>query len=73
MSANTRIYVVGGTAIETPRLVKASTQAQALNHVVSSLFKVEVASQDQLVDLAGRGVKVEAAGANPQPQAQPQG
>lgn len=44
------------------RLVRAPNAAQAIRHVVRGLFKAEVATQTQLVDLLTAGVKVEEAG-----------
>lgn len=44
------------------RLVRAATQAQAIRHVVRSIYTAVVASQDQIVDLMTTGVKVEDAG-----------
>lgn len=61
-SDNTRIYLVtamdagGNTAEEF--LVKASTQAQAIRHVVGEMFHAEVAAQGELVRLVGAGKKV---------------
>ena len=63
-----RIYLVTDTSNK--RLVSASSQAQAIGHVVRAQFKATVATQSQLVELLGAGVKVEhaseeLAGANP--------
>jgi hypothetical protein len=61
---NTRIYVVtqstgeGNGAADSQHLVRAGSQAQAIRHVVSDQFSAEVASQDDLVTLLGKGVKV---------------
>lgn len=57
---STRIYVVTNGAAE-PRLVKASTPAQAIRHVTRPMYKAEVASQDALVAALTKGVKVETA------------
>lgn len=43
------------------RLIKASIRSQALSHVASTLLGIHVATQDDLVDLLGAGVKVESA------------
>lgn len=71
---STRIYVVSSksniASDKGHRLVKASTPAQALRHVASGLFDVEVASQDALVKLAGNGTKVEIAGEEPSGESQ---
>jgi hypothetical protein len=61
MANNTRIYVVRGPN-KSVALVKASSQAQAVGHVVRSAYEAEVAEQDTLVALVGEGVKVESAG-----------
>lgn len=76
MSAQTRIYVVESksniASDKGHRLVRASSQAQALRHVADGLFEVSVPSQDRLVELAGKGIAVEEAGAEP-PKTEPQG
>ena len=51
----TRIYRVND------RLVRATSQAQAIRHVASS-FTVRVATQDDIADLVAEGAKVETAG-----------
>lgn len=55
-----RIYIIEGNG-ET-NLVKATTKASAVRHIASKVFTAAVASQDQLVELASNGVKVEEAG-----------
>ena len=60
MAAATRIYVVANGA-SSPRLVHAANSAQARNHVARESITVAVASQDDLIALAGT-VKVETAG-----------
>lgn len=55
-----RIYIVGSSDPAFPvRLVKASVRQQALSHVAQSLFTVRVASQDDLVNALGKGIKIE--------------
>lgn len=55
-----RIYIVGSSDPVFPvRLVKASIRQQALSHVAQSLFTVRVASQDDLVNALGKGIKIE--------------
>ena len=55
-----RIYLVHPIADgKSSRLVRATHPATALRHVANDAFKVAVASQDQLVEAIGRGVKVE--------------
>jgi len=43
------------------RLVRASTRAQALAHASKTAFNINVATQDELVELITAGVKVETA------------
>jgi len=54
-----RIYVVTGE--QQPRLVRASSQAQAIGYVVRNKYKAAVASQTDLIELLSQGVKVEEA------------
>lgn len=62
-----RIYVVGGpTGL---RLVDAVTKQQAIAHVAHSTFNAAVASQHDLVELLGKGIKVESANTTSQPDA----
>lgn len=64
--STTRIYAVSPAVVSTPtakRLVRASTPAQALRHVTGTMFDVAVASQDDCIEGAAAGVKVEVAGA----------
>jgi hypothetical protein len=58
--ATTRIYIVTGPT--GTRLVKASAPSQAITHVARSAFDARVASQDDLVEAVGNGVKVETYG-----------
>ena len=60
MASNTRIYVVRGPN-QAVALVRASSQAQAVGHVVKNAYEAEVAEQDTLVTLVEEGVKVETA------------
>ena len=61
MAQATRIYVVGKKGSDdTRRLVKASSQAQAMRHVAKDVLWAGVATQDDLVALAPT-VKVEEA------------
>lgn len=54
----TRVYLV--TAINgDKRLVRASNKAQAVNHCAKSTFSASLPSQDELFELAGKGVKIE--------------
>jgi len=56
--ATQRIYIVG-TPNGDIRLVRASLRQQALSHVANSTFTVQVASQDDLVQVVSNGVTVE--------------
>lgn len=52
-----RIYVVGGpTGVH---LVNATTKQTAIAYVAHSQYNATVASQNDLVELLGKGVKVE--------------
>ena len=55
----TRIYKVAAKDGSAARLVRATNQATALRHVVDDTLTVGVPSQDELVELASKGVKVE--------------
>lgn len=61
-----RIYVVSPLPAITidkqpqhARLVRAATPAQAVRHVTTGLFDVNVASQEDLVRLLSDGIKLE--------------
>lgn len=54
-----RIYIVGyGQEL---RLVRANTRAQALNHVAHGIIKVQVPTQDELINLVSKGASIETA------------
>lgn len=53
-----RIYIVS-TPDGQNRLVRSATRHQAVMHVANALIGADVATQDQLVDMIGNGVKVE--------------
>lgn len=59
MATQQRVYIVG-THDGDIRLVKASVRQQALSHVANHLFTVRVATQDDLIEALGKGIKVEA-------------
>lgn len=59
MATQQRVYIVG-TPDNQVRLVKASVRQQALTHVANHLFTVRVATQDDLIEALGKGIKVEA-------------
>lgn len=62
MAAATRIYkVINGGAVS---LVRAPNKVAARNHVARTIITAEVASQDDLVELAGK-VLIEVAGEEP--------
>lgn len=54
MITKRRIYVVGGK-----RLVRSYGPTSARNHVAKDTIKVELASQDTLIELIAKGVEVE--------------
>jgi hypothetical protein len=56
----TRIYIVKRDDSK-PRLVRATSQPQALRHVALDEYTVEVAGQDELVLAIHAGVDVETA------------
>lgn len=70
MASHQRIYLVRNLLCDVDaedgrtlhRLVRAPNAAQAMRHVASSTLAVEVASQDDLVLMIGRGAVVEASG-----------
>ena len=57
MAAQTRVYIV--TVGENDRLVRASHPSHALMHVAKDIASVKVASQDDLIECFGDGIKVE--------------
>lgn len=57
--SNSRIYIV--TDGELKHLVEAATQAQALRHVVKSVFQVKVATAKEVADLIKKGASVQTA------------
>lgn len=64
-----RIYIVSNHREQTPRrLVRAISQAHAVKHIARH-YCAEVATQDDLVQLLAKGVKVENAGADEGEQA----
>ena len=59
---STRIYLVTDRETQAKRLIRAGNQAQAIRHAAQSRFDIEVAGQDDLVQLLGSGRAVEVAG-----------
>lgn len=70
MTTPRRIYVVRNKLVDidaeagkpVARLVRAPNAAQALRHVAADALVVDVASQDELVELVAAGVAVENSG-----------
>jgi len=59
-----KIYSVRSSVLPkelSTRLIRANNQAQALSYATRDFYVVELATQDQLVELATNGVKVETA------------
>ncbi|MEW8152754.1 MAG: hypothetical protein AB2810_21665 [Candidatus Thiodiazotropha endolucinida] len=61
--SKTRIYTVTDTDGAT-NLVRAVSRQGAIGHVARSTFTAEVASQEKLVELVGKGITVEDATSN---------
>lgn len=55
---STRIYVITDENTKEERLIRATTQSQAIRFAAKTAFNVHVATQDDLVDLLTK-VKVE--------------
>lgn len=53
-----RIYVVENLIHPQKQLVKAHTQSEAIKIVVSGTYRAQVADQETLVELVGKGVTV---------------
>ena len=60
---STRIYVVTDVETNRHRLIRAGNQAQAIRHAAQTRFDIEVANQDDLVNLLTSGVPIELVGA----------
>lgn len=60
---DTRIYRVK-VKDKKDQLVRAGTPAAAIRHVAKGIISADVASQDDIVELASDGVKVESANAD---------
>ena len=69
MATATRIYRVTVTVktadkeIVNTTLVRAATAAQATHHATKDMAVAVIPSQDELIDLTNRGVKVQTVGA----------
>lgn len=53
------IVTINDRTHEAEHLVRATSQAQALRHITDTMMGVSVASQDDLLRLVGKGVKVQ--------------
>ena len=60
---STRIYVVTDIETNRHRLIRAGNQAQAIRHAAQTRFDIEVAGQEDLVNLLTNGGPIELAGA----------
>lgn len=58
---STRIYLVTDRDTQAKRLIRAGNQAQAIRHAAQSRFAIEVAGQDDLVQLLATGQAIEVA------------
>lgn len=62
---STRIYTVTEKGSDKVRLVEASSQSQAIRHVVADRFEATAASGKDVAAAMQAGVKLETAGADP--------
>lgn len=70
--SNTRIYAVKPKGADIPpRLIRASTQAQAMRHGARDTLQCAVASQDDIVRAINAGAKVETSSDEPEPPPTP--
>lgn len=69
MAVKRRIYVVSKKNADplAGRLVDASSQAQAIRHVVGDEYQATIASTRGVANLIELGVKIETAGADNEP------
>ncbi|APG04925.1 hypothetical protein BJI69_14180 [Luteibacter rhizovicinus DSM 16549] len=56
-----RIYIVTRKDATNPRLVRATSQPQALRHVALDEYNVDIPTQDELISATTSGVTVEIA------------
>ena len=68
---STRIYLVTDQESKAKRLIRAGSQAQAIRHAAQSRFAIEVASQNDLVQLLAAGQAVESATQTSETEAEP--
>lgn len=59
--AETRIYVVINKTNDERRLVEATSQAQAIRHCVSTIYRADVATSKAVASAMGQGLKIECA------------
>lgn len=59
MKASTRVYLVKGSGLPAPRLVRATYAHMAERHTIGALVQAQVATKDDLIALMQTGVKVE--------------
>jgi hypothetical protein len=53
------VYHVRTTGGGNPRLIRATNKQQAMGFAARSTLAADLASQDTLIDLVGKGIKVE--------------
>jgi hypothetical protein len=63
---STRIYTVTEKGYSIPRLVEASSQSQAIRHVVADRFEAAAASGKDVAAAMQAGAMVETAGVDPE-------
>ncbi len=66
MATDTRVYVVSRTDGTEPRLIRANNKPAAMRAAVAATFVAKLATQDDLIDLMARGIKVETATDQPE-------
>jgi hypothetical protein len=59
--AETRIYVVLNQQTGDKRLVEATSQAQAIRHCVSTIYRADVATSKAVAQFMSKGVRIEVA------------
>jgi hypothetical protein len=64
MATASRPYIVTNSATKERRLIRAANQAQARNYVARSLFGVEAASGNDVIEMMDAGIKPETATAD---------
>lgn len=68
---STRIYLVTDRDTQAQRLIRATSQAQAIRHAVAKRFDAQVASQDHIVLRMLAGDTVETAGTGGEAESDP--